>query len=126
MNRARQYGKTTTLSLLKESLEDEYTIFSISFEGIGTTAYESDETLSYAFLCLLNDCLVYNEVKHVPEPLKELISDTAVHTAEKFSLIKLSRLISHLCTVSDKPVILFIDEADEAGNNKSFLDKNRY
>jgi len=45
INRARQYGKTTTLSLLKNFLEDEYTIFSISFEGIGTTAYESDETL---------------------------------------------------------------------------------
>lgn len=122
MNRARQYGKTTTLSLLKESLEDEYTIFSISFEGIGTAAYESDQALSYAFLCLLNDCLTYNEVKHVSEPLKELISDTAAHSAESFSLIKLSRLISQLCDVSDKPVILFIDEVDQAGNNKSFLE----
>ena len=122
INRGRQYGKTTTLSLLKESLEDEYTIFSISFEGIGTAAYESDQALSYAFLCLLNDCLTYNEVKHVSEPLKELISDTAAHSAESFSLIKLSRLISQLCDVSDKPVILFIDEVDQAGNNKSFLE----
>lgn len=65
------------LSLLKESLEDEYTIVSISFEGIGTVAYESDEALAYAFVCLLNDCLTYNEVKHVSEPLKDLISDSA-------------------------------------------------
>ncbi len=51
-----------------------------------------------------------------------MISDTAAHTAESFSLIKLSRLISQLCNVSAKPVILFIDEADQAGNNKSFLE----
>lgn len=108
MNRARQYGKTTTLSLLKESLEDEYTIFSISFEGIETAAYESDEALAYAFLCLLNDCLTYNEVKHVSEPLKELISDTAAHTAESFSLIRLSRLISQLCNVSAKQILILI------------------
>lgn len=38
MNYARQYEKTTTLSLLKEELEDEYMVFSISFEGIGKAA----------------------------------------------------------------------------------------
>lgn len=122
INRARQYGKTTTLSLLKNFLEDEYTIFSISFEGIGTTAYESDETLSYAFLCLLNDCLTYNEVKQASQPLKRLISDAVSNVTDGFSFIKLSRLISQICTASEKPVILFIDESDQAGNYNAFLE----
>ena len=30
INRARQYGKTTTLSLLKKELKDEYIVVSIS------------------------------------------------------------------------------------------------
>lgn len=35
LNRGRQYGKTTILSLLKRRLETEYAVFSISFEGLG-------------------------------------------------------------------------------------------
>ncbi len=122
INRARQYGKTTTLSLLKNFLEDEYTIFSISFEGIGTTAYESDETLSYAFLCLLNDCLTYNEVKQASQPLKRLITEAVSNVTDGCSFINLSRLISQICTASEKPVILLIDESDQAGNYNAFLE----
>ena len=33
INRARQYGKTTTLSQLTHSLSEDYTVFFISFEG---------------------------------------------------------------------------------------------
>ena len=122
INRARQYGKTTTLSLLKEALEDEYTIFSISFEGIGTSVYAADETLAYAFVCLLNDCLSYNEVRHAAQPLKELLADAVSNASDGLSLIKLSRLVSQICTASDKPVILFIDEVDQAGNHSAFLE----
>ena len=38
INRGRQYGKTTTLYLLKKRLETEYAVFSISFEGVGEEA----------------------------------------------------------------------------------------
>lgn len=34
INRARQYGKTTTISLLADHLSDRYSVFFISFEGI--------------------------------------------------------------------------------------------
>ena len=33
MNRARQYGKTTTLHALKQYLKDDYIVAKISFEG---------------------------------------------------------------------------------------------
>ena len=35
MNRARQYGKTTTLSALRRFLAPRYSVISISFQGIG-------------------------------------------------------------------------------------------
>ena len=38
INRARQYGKTTLLNLLEEKLAHEYTVLSISFEGMGNDA----------------------------------------------------------------------------------------
>ena len=34
INKGRQYGKTTTLSLSPNALADDYCVFSISFEGL--------------------------------------------------------------------------------------------
>ena len=42
INRARQYGKTTTLQALKKNLNMDYIVSRISFEGIGGTIF-SDE-----------------------------------------------------------------------------------
>ena len=39
INRARQYGKTTTLLALEHLLKEEYTVISLSFEGLGETPY---------------------------------------------------------------------------------------
>lgn len=52
INRGRQYGKTTTMALLKNKLEPQYIVFSISFEGIGEASFASGESLGYAFLYL--------------------------------------------------------------------------
>ncbi len=35
INRIRQYGKTTMLSLLEEYLKEKYYVINISFEGVG-------------------------------------------------------------------------------------------
>lgn len=35
INRARQYGKTTTLAALDRCLSEQYNILRLSFEGIG-------------------------------------------------------------------------------------------
>ena len=50
INRARQYGKTTTLACLERALQDEYLVLSISFEGLGSVAFESEENFCIAFL----------------------------------------------------------------------------
>ena len=42
INRGRQFGKTTTLNTLKDALQDDYTVFSISFESIGDETFEKD------------------------------------------------------------------------------------
>ena len=42
INRARQYGKTTILKNLKNFLEDEYLVLSISFEGFTYDVFQSE------------------------------------------------------------------------------------
>lgn len=49
VNRARQYGKTTTLNALKRRLKAEYTVFLISFEGIGEEVFQTQGFSAYVW-----------------------------------------------------------------------------
>lgn len=55
MNRPRQYGKTTTLSLLKRLLKEKYLVISISFEGIGDSIFQCEENFSKTFIEMLSE-----------------------------------------------------------------------
>ncbi|WP_026657560.1 hypothetical protein [Butyrivibrio sp. AC2005] len=41
INRARQYGKTTTLTALKRVLEKEYIVLSLDFQSIDNDVFEN-------------------------------------------------------------------------------------
>ena len=47
INRARQYGKTTTLRPLRQLLRDKYIVLSLSFEGISSSGYRTEGELSW-------------------------------------------------------------------------------
>ena len=49
INRARQYGKTTTLSALRKALENTYDVASISFEKISSAGFATEESFVKAF-----------------------------------------------------------------------------
>lgn len=53
INRARQYGKTTTLSALMNKLENVYTVISLSFESIGEDGFQDEDTFVKEFCRLL-------------------------------------------------------------------------
>ncbi len=55
INRPRQYGKTTMLYLLSDTLRksDEYIVFNTSFEGIGDTIFNDEPTFSSGFVRVL-------------------------------------------------------------------------
>ena len=57
INRARQYGKTTTLLCLENSLKDEYIAASISFEGLGDESFSSAEAFCPTFVELIAGAL---------------------------------------------------------------------
>ena len=60
INRARQYGKTTTLLALKHVLIDEYNVVSLSFDGITHANFETEKTFVKALCRMLkNDQSIY-------------------------------------------------------------------
>lgn len=53
INRARQYGKTTTLWALKNYLQAEYAVLSLSFQRLSTQAFADESSFSKSFLNML-------------------------------------------------------------------------
>ena len=56
INRARQYGKTTTLYLLERRLREEYIVLSLSFEA-ADEYFESMGSLAEGLVMDISECL---------------------------------------------------------------------
>lgn len=113
INRPRQYGKTTTMYMLEESLKDEYLILSISFEGVGDLIFEKEESFSKTILKILADSIEFNY-----EEYAALLYEMA---SEANDLKAVSKAITKFCKVIDRNVVIFIDEVDKSSNNQLFL-----
>lgn len=120
INRARQYGKTTTLSMLARNLSAEYQIFSISFEGLGDAAYMNEWAFCRRVCGLLYDTIYYGETGAVSDGVRKECHDMSLEEARP-DFRSLSNFISKICVESEKPVLLIIDEVDQAGNQEIFL-----
>ena len=123
INRARQYGKTTTLKALAEYLKAAYIVISLDFQMLGNADFADENTFSLAFSDYLlrtignrrNLVVGLNE-----DVLREL--DSSVKKNSSFPLRKLFACLSDLCDTAEKPIVLIIDEVDSATNNQVFLD----
>lgn len=122
INKGRQYGKTTTLKLLARKLKEEYVVFFISFEGLTDEEYENQGSFCRAFAGLLSDAMDYGGVVGIQETVKEHLSGMGLPDSKSVTFRQLSNLISQMCKTAQRPVVLMIDEADQAGNHKLFLD----
>ena len=98
INRARQYGKTTTLSRLHKTLPDEYICIRISFQGVGEKSFETEEAFCKMFLSHVYDSLQFSLVE---DEYKYKWSDP---TISDFDMLK--RHISKMC--KNRKVVLLI------------------
>ncbi|MCR4937539.1 MAG: AAA family ATPase [Lachnospiraceae bacterium] len=123
INRGRQYGKTTTLSLLKDYLgEKGYPVFSISFESLTDEQYESAPKLFAAFWSLLDEAAEYGLAQNVSQEAYDHIRNSMLSYREELpDNITLGRDIAKLCTLLNNRVVVLIDEVDQAGNHNSFI-----
>lgn len=113
INRGRQYGKTTTLLGLEKYLQNEYTVISISFEGLSEKAFETEQQFCIDFLSLIESAL---EVSGHSEEEVKIWQNSNVD-----GFTSLGEHIRKVCRQSDKGYVLMIDEVDKASNNRVFL-----
>lgn len=107
INRGRQYGKTTTLTALESYLADDYTIISLSFQGMGDASFACEEKFCQEFLTAVSRYLEWSGLA------EGWLDETVVTFSE------LSRHITKRC--QDKKMVLMIDEVDQASNHRVFL-----
>lgn len=115
------YGKTTMIYSLARSLAGSYTVFSISLEGMGGSAYADEYAFCRRVCGLLYDTMFYGEVEGIPEGIREECRRMSLEEAGGVDLRVLSNFISRLCMENEKPVVLIVDEVDQAGNQEIFL-----
>ena len=110
INRARQYGKTTTIRQLeKVLLEKGYLVARISFEGIGDTPFENEKKFCLNLLEQISEAFDMRSIKGY-----RLWRDKTITTFKKMDIF-----LNKMC--KGKKVVLIIDETDKTSNNLVFL-----
>ena len=120
INRGRQYGKTTTLSGLRRFLMPDYEVISLDFQSIGNAGFATEERFVQEFCRLLK-----RERRNgvfIPDSILRMIDDYCNRTEHMAIMGHLFDLILDWCEITEKPLVLMIDEVDSATNNQVFLD----
>lgn len=130
INRARQYGKTTTLKALSQFLEKDYAVVSLDFQMLGASKFRNENTFSLAFARLFLKAM--GELKILKGQLTDetevsgkaarALGQAVKNHKEEIELLELFEYLSEICRESPKPVVMLIDEVDSAANNQVFLD----
>ena len=121
INRGRQYGKTTTLKAISSSFTNEFCVFNLSFEGLGDSSFADEEKLYSRFVYQMADAFEWTPLEGLDKEVAEYISAFSESHDEKCSEKALSKFISNVSHRNSKPVVILIDEVDQAGNYPSFL-----
>ncbi|MBR3312815.1 MAG: ATP-binding protein [Atopobiaceae bacterium] len=118
INRARQYGKTTTLAALEDALAEDFTVASLDFQALGHADFATEGTFAGALAQTLLDRLAPD----LPEAADKALEDLADRDPGTLSLRLLFRALRLWLDASQRPVVLIVDEVDSATNNQVFLD----
>lgn len=110
INRARQFGKTTTMKMLLNRLQGDYVVYQISFETDGDMFSSQEEFCNGLFKKL-------SKASYIGEDQKKFWGSD--HNCKTFE--DLSNVISEFCISQNKPVVLMIDEVDKSTDNQLFL-----
>ena len=117
INRARQYGKTTTLRALARFLKEEYSVISLDFQMMSYSSFKDESAFVLAFAGELLDI-----VSEIPKNIEQDLTLLADDTTKDASLPALFKILCRWCRQAEKPVVLIIDEVDSASNNQVFID----
>ena len=119
INRARQYGKTTTLHALSDYLSQDYFVVSMDFQMQMSDAKFRNENV-FAFVSSSRANLISAEPDY-DNALKAFAAASQMDS-QRFELVELFQEISWFCAALPRKVVLMIDEIDSAANNQVFID----
>ncbi len=120
INRARQYGKTTTLSALVKYLQNDYVVVYLDFQMLSYQDFATEAAFVASFTRMLLRKIKENT--RVPERIKKQLQVFTDIECVSARLSELFICLSDWCAVSEQPVILMVDEVDTASNNQIFMD----
>lgn len=123
MNRARQFGKTTTLRMLEHILEKEALVIRISFEG--KDEYFSSLRVLAKGLCFSLKKSLEEKANCMSGQKEHLMKLSDIFRKEidvDLPLQDLSGRISEFCKAAGVRTVLMIDEVDRAADNQTFFD----
>ena len=115
INRPRQYGKTTTLNLLRKRLlqTEKFLPILLSFEGVGEEIFKSEECFCKHFL----DMLARKVQSENPDSSSLIRSE--IDRVNGF--MSLSMSLEDILSKIDKKLVIMIDEVDRSSDNRIFI-----
>ena len=119
INRARQYGKTTTLVALERALAGDFEVVSLDFQALGHASFATEGSFVSSFCRIVLDRW---DAPPVPSPAREDLQALARDRSGAALLDDLFGALREWLRASTRPVVLIIDEVDSATNNQVFLD----
>lgn len=124
INRARQYGKTTTLTALGQYLQTSYIVVDLDFQDIGDAGFADEDNFSRSFATIFSDALLerYGDAEDSFILKAKALGAFAEESERPVSLLTLFRKLQDICHVAAKPIVLMVDEVDSATNNQVFWD----
>ena len=114
INRARQYGKTTMMFLLRKYLQERYLVLSISFEA-ADELFASSYTLAVGLQRSIGRQL---RMHKFPE---DILRKWEEPVSREFAFYDFGEHISELCLHCKRKIILMVDEVDKNSDNQVFL-----
>ena len=102
INRARQYGKTTTLNALDRSLSSDYYVVSMDFQDYGADTFRDEDSFCRDFsinFCLLlgkrtSQCHV--QMKEAIDNLKKMAGDMGAQMRMFTMFMLIQEIIDHV------------------------------
>lgn len=120
INRARQYGKTTTITALKKRIANDNVVVSLDFQGISESGFRTEQEFVQEFCRLI--VKRRRTISSIPADVEQLLAEYVAQHEPKAKLSELFVTLNRWCEESSKPVVLIIDEVDSATNNQVFID----
>ena len=118
INRARQFGKSTSLNWILHNMSQRYLVVPIDFENTSESNWLSEKSF-YDFFC--DNMIEFFEVGNCPNKQYADFWETA-KTYEKPDFKYFASKVKEFCRLVPQRIVLTIDEVDKSLGNQLFLD----